>query len=145
MKTVWTNVLAMFSARDPDLTPDERREVLNAQARDRYRQRPDVRARADASSRRWYYERGGRATTVDGQRYRKFGIPRGTFAAAMARQGGVCAMPGCVKPATDMDHDHATGLPRGALCRGCNYGLGVYERLRERAALYLATHTSKET
>lgn len=37
-----------------------------------------------------------------------------------AWQAGRCAICGCPEPASVLDHDHATGLIRGRLCRSCN-------------------------
>ncbi len=46
----------------------------------------------------------------------------------------------CGKPAVVVDHDHATGLVRGFLCRICNVWLGVLENriFVSRAKFYLA-------
>lgn len=68
-----------------------------------------------------------------------------------ASQGHACAI--CGKPLTlfaedlaeapVVDHDHATGEPRGILCRGCNTAVGFIEkdRFRTRKALgYLVEH-----
>jgi len=51
------------------------------------------------------------------------------YEAALTAQGGKCANPGCDVRHTDSkrlyaDHDHATGLARVLLCRGCNCALG---------------------
>lgn len=46
----------------------------------------------------------------------------------------------CGLPAEVVDHDHATGRIRGALCQRCNMGLGHFRDnplLLQQAALYL--------
>lgn len=76
---------------------------------------------------------------------RKYGIPFAEYEELMA---GSCAI--CGTPATEkklhMDHDHATGANRDALCGGCNVGLGAFgddpERL-EAAASYLRLHRER--
>lgn len=45
----------------------------------------------------------------------------------LARFEGLCWI--CrAKPAVALDHCHASGRPRGALCDGCNTDLGKAER-----------------
>jgi len=68
-------------------------------------------------------------------------------AAALAAQGGRCAICGTPEPGAPWwsdDHDHATGKARGMLCRSCNQILGRVRddasRLR-RMAEYLEVHT----
>src|SRR5436190_6300620 len=51
------------------------------------------------------------------------------FAARLEEQNGACAI--CARviagSKAHADHDHASGLPRGVLCTGCNVGLGRVE------------------
>jgi len=57
------------------------------------------------------------------------------------RQGGVCAICAAESP-KHLDHDHATGLPRGVLCFSCNGALGQFDddlRVLSLAASYLET------
>ncbi len=42
------------------------------------------------------------------------------------------------------DHCHATGAPRGLLCRTCNTDLGRYEKIKDNAAKYLASPPVKQ-
>ena len=51
-----------------------------------------------------------------------------------ARQGGSCALCGDAdlrECPLVVDHDHATDLVRGLLCRGCNRLVGIVESGRE--------------
>ncbi len=58
--------------------------------------------------------------------------------AQYVKQGGKCAICGIAKPfkkgatasdCLELDHDHATGMPRGFLCKNCNFKLlPRYER-----------------
>jgi hypothetical protein len=65
---------------------------------------------------------------------------RGTNRRARLRleqaQGGLCAICGDDGP-LEYDHNHVTGEPRGALCHGCNSGLGFFrdDPKRLRAAI----------
>jgi hypothetical protein len=70
---------------------------------------------------------------------REYGMTIADKEALFEETDGLCAI--CLEePATHIDHDHATGVVRGALCRRCNQGLGIFdddpERLRD-AASYL--------
>jgi len=42
----------------------------------------------------------------------------------LEQQGGACAISGCDRDATEVDHDHATYEVRGMLCIQCNLSLG---------------------
>ena len=144
MRTVWKDVRAMFSTRDPELTTEERRWVYNAQCRDRYAQRADIRARSKAVTLRWYWNRGGQDVMRESQRRRLYGMAPGDFDRMLVEQGGRCAMPGCDAKPKHVDHDHATGRVRSLLCHRCNIGLGFFERNADQYARYLARFT-KET
>ena len=55
----------------------------------------------------------------------RFGIGSAEVQALIESQGGLCAL--CrVRPATQVDHDHATGSVRAILCLLCNAGLGAF-------------------
>lgn len=88
-------------------------------------------------------------TRVTGQ-HNRTGATREYYEAQVKAQGGVCAV--CRKPESalarggkrprklSMDHDHVTGLPRGALCSACNTAIGKLgddPELIEAAAEYV--------
>ena len=53
----------------------------------------------------------------------RYGITPQQRLALFEASDGLCAL--CYeRPATTVDHDHETGQIRGALCNGCNSGLG---------------------
>lgn len=70
-----------------------------------------------------------------------YGITREAWLAMLATQNFKCAI--CevsIDESASVDHDHQTGVVRGALCRHCNLGLGHFRdrpELMERAARYL--------
>lgn len=58
---------------------------------------------------------------------RKFGVSQDEHDKMLEAQSGKCAICGLVSSLTlHVDHDHATGLVRGLLCRSCNIGLGHF-------------------
>lgn len=69
-----------------------------------------------------------------------YGVTRAEWYAMLISQSGRCLI--CLDPMVEpsVDHDHATGLVRGLLCKPCNLGLGSFrdsvDRLRA-AANYL--------
>lgn len=60
-------------------------------------------------------------------------MERGEYAKLYALQGGTCAWcqlaNGTGKRKLALDHDHATGRPRGLLCADCNQFMG--RRMRD--------------
>ncbi len=77
------------------------------------------------------------------------GIKVEEYLAAVADQNGVCAI--CHNPPRlgqklYADHDHKTGQFRGALCIGCNIGIGVFydnPDLFRRASEYIEFHLAR--
>ena len=58
---------------------------------------------------------------------RTYGISADDYLRILARQGGRCAICGRANGRTrrlSVDHDHKTGIVRGAICRVCNDMLG---------------------
>jgi hypothetical protein len=73
------------------------------------------------------------------ERWKRYGLTQAQFDAAVAAQGGRCAL--CPKEPTCVDHCHATGTVRGILCESCNMLLGLLERrpdFWEKSREYLA-------
>lgn len=71
---------------------------------------------------------------------REYGLSLEKYEAILARGCAICGSHG---PRMALDHDHANGRIRDALCVSCNNGLGRFkddpERLRA-AADYIETH-----
>lgn len=56
----------------------------------------------------------------------RYGVDPQAVSAQMALRRGLCAI--CREaPGVQVDHDHATGRPRGMLCFNCNGGLGQFK------------------
>ncbi len=72
-------------------------------------------------------------------RIRGYGVDQVMFDAMYFEQDGACAI--CkINEATDLDHDHETGAPRGILCHPCNKAIGFFNddvNAIERAITYL--------
>lgn len=59
------------------------------------------------------------------RRKRVYNMSEKEYADMVKKQEGLCANIDCGNPATDIDHDHATGKVRGLLCGPCNRALGM--------------------
>ena len=78
---------------------------------------------------------------------RRYGLTLAEYDRLLATQDGLCAV--CRLPESPgwelaVDHDHASGLVRGLLCRRCNVGLGLLRddpAVVEAAARYLRAAT----
>lgn len=82
-----------------------------------------------------------KSRVAENSRISKYKISRGSYAAGVERQRGLCLLCG-VKPKTQLvvDHDHVTDKVRGLICYRCNVGLGSFldsEKLLQRAIVYL--------
>lgn len=88
------------------------------------------------------------AKRVSYMRERRTGFTEELFAARLKEQENACAICECDLSTTKpkdihADHCHATGKPRGILCRHCNSGLGFFNdstELLARASAYLEKH-----
>lgn len=118
-----------------------------------YRKNPENARKHREMSARWYRENHQRARTtreayrlshppkpLTREQQRRYelrylaGITQEQYETRLAAQGGGCWF--CGRRADEengkcflsVDHDHATGRPRGLLCLGCNVSLGHFER-----------------
>jgi len=69
-------------------------------------------------------------------RFRRFGITLEQLEVMAMEQGNACAICG-KKRLLIIDHDHASRIIRGLLCRGCNSKLGWLENFNSQIAGYL--------
>lgn len=105
------------------------------------RQKPEVRAKHLADSKRFYRTPEGQAYHRN-YRLRKYGLTQADYEAMLAAQDYECAICGAEdwaqRKGLVVDHDHDTGLVRALLCDECNISLGKMgespNRLRAAAA-----------
>ena len=57
----------------------------------------------------------------------RYKITQAQYDKMLEKQGGVCALCGCVMERPVVDHDHVTGVVRGILCHPCNVKLPAVE------------------
>jgi hypothetical protein len=88
-----------------------------------------------------------RRKTREWNRLKFTGFTQEDFKSKLEEQNGVCAICGTDDPGKldfCADHDHATGIKRGVLCRKCNAGLGQFNdnpELIAKAIEYLSHYT----
>lgn len=76
----------------------------------------------------------------------KYGITQKDYDEMIVQQDNKCAI--CQRDMTEygkifcVDHNHTTGKVRGLLCDPCNYGLGFYEKHKDKYVKYLKLHES---
>jgi hypothetical protein len=74
----------------------------------------------------------------------RYGLESDQIDLMISQQGGVCAV--CRKrPATQVDHDHKTGVVRGILCIYCNAAMGAFRdnpAIISDAIKYLESHSA---
>jgi hypothetical protein len=74
----------------------------------------------------------------------KYGITPEQFYDKLEKQNNKCAI--CCRDMSDygnifsVDHNHTTGAIRGLLCDPCNYGLGFYEKHKDKYIEYLKNY-----
>lgn len=84
--------------------------------------RKDNAEKVRASKQRYNKSEQGRVTKQRLQTMARYGI---SAAQVVELRASPCAI--CGEPSQTIDHDHETGLVRGALCAPCNKGLGHFK------------------
>lgn len=59
------------------------------------------------------------------RRLKKYNLSNDEYEKILSDQGWLC--PICGGEPTAIDHDHTTGIVRGALCKNCNAGIGLFK------------------
>lgn len=169
---VWVNHLCRLceNERNAATLREYRKKAghkIKARHDERYRTDPEYKARKRRQYREKYqrnrewklnwqtnYRRTNREKVRNAdknKRYKKqYGVTLEQFRAMLAEQGGACWI--CRKPFekeadAQLDHCHATGKARGALCRMCNFAIGGFRDNIEnlsRAIEYLKLHNPQD-
>lgn len=127
------------------------RECRNEKDRDFRKNNPEIQKKRDRKSyqnqqvKKVQYARDYRVKYPDRTRKTnwkcKYGITPEDFYAKLKEQNNKCAI--CERDADEytrifsVDHNHKTGVNRGLVCDPCNYGLGFYEKHKEKYIKYL--------
>ena len=80
-------------------------------------------AKRQARSRKW--ARDNKEGATKNRRASRYGLTRYDIDNMLFNQMGECAIDGCKRDATDVDHDHKTTVVRKLLCNPCNLALGL--------------------
>ena len=110
------------------MTP-EQRERVNARHRERYQNDPVFREHRKAGNRERARVRRRTSTSALRSEHRSKGVDTDHPAYAAIAVRAVCDLCGTtrtVKRALCVDHDHATGQPRGKLCLLCNRAVAQF-------------------
>lgn len=59
------------------------------------------------------------------------------YLSELTKQDNKCLICEDVMTTPQVDHDHQTGRYRGLLCKPCNFGLGKYEKYKDKFRTYL--------
>jgi hypothetical protein len=127
------------------LTEREKRRACEKRYREKHREEINRRARLRTVTQpekqreiqRRYHHRNKEKENKRSSAYQyksKYALTVETRDEILKQNGGMCLICNNL-PSEHIDHDHATGLIRGALCRWCNYGLGNF---RDQPELLLA-------
>jgi hypothetical protein len=114
-------------------------EVQKEKDRILYQKNKEHRVKYAREYREKYPER-TRATNLK----QKYGITQNDYDKTLSIQNNKCAI--CERDMNEygkifcVDHNHTTGKVRGLLCDPCNYGLGFYEKHKDKYIDYLKKH-----
>jgi len=90
--------------------------------------------------RRWNQTPAGKAYDKNANLKSRTGWTVAMRDAALAAQGGVCAICPRVMTQVNCDHQHAPKKPRALLCQACNISLGYYEKWQKPAGLNILAY-----
>lgn len=119
----------------------EKNRENNLEAKKRYRQRPDIKAREKKRNREYQIQNRERLNLYARARRYRLGVD--TYLKMIEEQNGCCAICGEQPALLHVDHDHETGKIRELLCHGCNTGIAKFREkpeLLDAAKAYLAKH-----
>ncbi len=130
-KCSW-QVTSQWRKKNPDKVSANRKsyyernkESLIKKIREREKKNPEVKSLRRKWQRNW--------------KLKQYGITKEIFEKILEKQNLRCAI--CKKLFEDkmpnIDHCHKTGKVRGLLCGECNISLGHFEKVQQRAIVYL--------